>query len=111
MWLSLILSYDSIIEPRCVSENIPQINSAVKHLIDELCFFCIFRTWTVKGHPRKEPDTAAARHESGTEEPYYFQWCLKKCEVLESCAGHPLFSNIDIVETQTTLWEWTNVIM
>ena len=29
--------------------------------IDELCFFCIFRTWTVKGHPRKELDTAAAR--------------------------------------------------
>ena len=38
--------------------------------------------------------------ESGTEEPYYVHiWCLKKCEILESCAGHPLFSDIDIVET------------
>ena len=44
------------------------------------------------------------QQDSGTEEPYYFQWCLKKCKILESCAGHPLFSDIDIVETQTT---WT----
>ena len=50
--------------------------------------------------------------ESGTEEPYYFQneWCMKG-EILESCAGRPLFSDIDILETQTTLWEWTNVTM
>ena len=32
MWHSLILSYDSLIEPRQVSENIPKINSVVKHL-------------------------------------------------------------------------------
>ena len=32
MCLSLILSYDSFIEPRYISENIPKINSAVKHL-------------------------------------------------------------------------------